>query len=139
MSGHNSFLGPQSMWLGLAVVGAALLGWRTFSPPPDASKVPVAVRSVGVGAAARLEQITKPECVAREGRVWAVLEDGVECMSYVATAKAENAEIVEVLLPLSQAIDARRQHGLHARRDLQRVDRCRQPIGAATGPAASAA
>ena len=96
MSSHNGFLGPQSMWLGLAVIAAAFVGWRSFSPPPEANKAPVAVRSVGVGAESRLEQITKSECIAREGRVWAVLEDGVECISYVASPKAASAEIVLV-------------------------------------------
>ncbi len=92
MSEHGGFLGPQSMWLGLGVVAAALIGWKAFTPAPEANKAPVALRNIIVGADARTVQLTRADCMRLEDRVWVTLDDGVECIAYVASAKAQGAD-----------------------------------------------
>ena len=95
---HGGFLGVQSMWLGLAVAAAALMGWQAFAPRPEVSREPTALLNVGSGADARVEPLTRAQCVAREDRVWAITNEGVECIAFVASPNAQNAATVLVYL-----------------------------------------
>lgn len=92
MSQNGGFLGPQSMWLGLGVFALLLVGWRLLSPAPETGKAPVALRTIVDGAGARTVQLTRSDCLRLEDRVWVSLEDGVECIAFVASPNAGGAE-----------------------------------------------
>lgn len=98
MSKNEGFLSVQSMWVGLAVAAVAMFGWRSFAPQPDTAQAPVAFLNVGSGADAHVDKLTRADCVAREGRVWAVTSDGVECIAYVASPSAQGAGTVLLYL-----------------------------------------
>lgn len=95
---HGGFLGVQSMWLGLAVAAAALFAWQALTPKPEVSREPMAQLNVGSGADARVEMLTRNQCLAREDRVWAITNDGVECIAYAASPNAQNASTVLIYL-----------------------------------------
>lgn len=92
MSNHGGFLGPQSMWLGLGVAALAIVGWKVLAPAPEVNKAPVALRNVADGSDTRTVQLTRADCLRLEDRVWVTLDDGVECIAFVASAKAQGAE-----------------------------------------------
>jgi hypothetical protein len=92
MSQNGGFLGPQSMWLGLGVFALLLFGWKASAPAPDTNQPPVALRTIVDGAGARSVQLNRSDCLRLEDRVWVTLEDGVECIAFVASSKAEGTE-----------------------------------------------
>ncbi len=91
MANNDGFLGAQSMWIGIGVLAAIFFGWRAFGPQPEVSQVPVAQLNVGSGADARVEKLTRTQCLGLEDRVWAVLSDGVECIAYAASPNIQSA------------------------------------------------
>lgn len=95
---HGGFMGPQSVWLGLLVAAAALLGWQALTPGPEAPREPLAHLNVGSGADARVESLNRTQCLARANRVWAVTNDGVECLAFTASSNAQNATTVLIYL-----------------------------------------
>lgn len=94
MANNNGFLSAQSMWIGLGVAAALMLGWRSLAPQPETAQAPVAQLNVGSGAEATVEKLTRQQCLAREERVWAVTSEGVECIAYVASPAAQGAGTV---------------------------------------------
>jgi len=123
MSKDGGFLSVQSMWLGLAVGAAALFGWQAFGPQPGGPGEPLAHLNVGSGEEARVESITRSQCLAQEDRVWAVTAaNGVECISYVASADVQGAGSVLIFFDgdvreerLAGASQLREREGAQAR------------------------
>jgi hypothetical protein len=98
MAQNDGFLGAQSVWIGIAVAAAMFFGWRAFGPQPERSEAPVALLNVGSGADARVDKLTRAQCLAMEDRVWAVMSDGVECLAYAASPDAQGAGTALVYL-----------------------------------------
>ena len=105
MSSDKGFFGPQSVWLGIGVAAAMMFGWQSLQPKPDPDAPPVAVRNVRIGVDMQLQELTRADCLALPDRVWVTLgeaqghaKSSVECISYVASAKAQGAEQAVVFL-----------------------------------------
>jgi pimeloyl-ACP methyl ester carboxylesterase len=98
MANNDGFWSAQSMWLGLGVVAAMMFGWKAFGPQSETSAAPVAHLNVGSGAEARVESLTRAQCLARPDRLWVVMSNGVECISYVASTNVQGAGNVLVFL-----------------------------------------
>ncbi len=99
MTNNSGFFGAQSMWLGLGVAAALMFGWRLIAPgETDAPAGPVAILNVGSGAEARVEKLTRAQCLQREERVWAVTSEGVECIAYVTSPGIQGASTAIVYL-----------------------------------------
>jgi pimeloyl-ACP methyl ester carboxylesterase len=78
-------LDANRMWLAIAA-GAALVlavSWLR-QPSADPSAEPVALVTVKDGDKVRTEQITRAQCLAQGGRVWAAMDGGAECIAYIA-------------------------------------------------------
>lgn len=101
---EKGFFGPRSVWVGIAVLAVLIFGSQAMQPKPDPDKPPTAMRNVRIGADMRIEELTREECLKLPDRVWAVVgqsgnlvgKPGVECISYVASPKAQGAETVVV-------------------------------------------
>lgn len=91
MAQNDGFLGAQSMWIGIGVLAVLFFGWRSFGPQPETQQEPVAQLNVGSGTDARVEKLTRTQCLGLEDRVWAVMADGVECIAYAASSNIQGA------------------------------------------------
>ena len=91
MASNDGFLGAQSMWIGIGVLAVLYFGWRALGPQPETQQEPVAQLNVGSGADARVEKLTRAQCLGLEDRVWAVMSDGVECIAYAASPNIQGA------------------------------------------------
>lgn len=91
MANNDGFLGAQSMWIGIGVLAVLFFGWRSFGPQHETQQEPVAQLNVGSGADARVEKLTRAQCLGLEDRVWTVLPDGVECIAFAASPNIQGA------------------------------------------------
>ena len=78
-------LDPKRMWYVIGALAAAAIG---FSWMRQASREvpaePVAIIATQDGAKAGTDTLTRGQCLAQANRVWVTLEDGAECIAYIA-------------------------------------------------------
>jgi predicted esterase len=73
------------MWYVIAAVALVAIGlgsMRQATRPVPAE--PVAIVATRDGPRARTETLTRGQCLAQPRRLWVVLEDGAECIAYIA-------------------------------------------------------
>lgn len=92
----GGFFSPGNMWLGLGVIVLVFVAWRSFSPQPSAPTEPTATLEVTQHGQTQIVKVNRRDCLAQEGRVWAVIEGGVECMSYVTAGAITGSDPVLV-------------------------------------------
>lgn len=109
MANNDGFFGAQSMWLGIGVLAVLMFGWRAFAPQPEVPDAPVAQLNVGSGADARVEKLTRAQCLALEDRVWVAMSNGVECIAFTASPNTKGSG--NALLYLSGDITEDQQAG----------------------------
>lgn len=78
-------LDPNRIWLAIGVVAAlAIAAAWLRQPANDPSAGPTAITTVKDGDKVRTELMTREQCLAKPARLWAALDEGAECIAYVA-------------------------------------------------------
>jgi pimeloyl-ACP methyl ester carboxylesterase len=79
-------LEPQRIWylISAVVVAALVFSWMRQSARPAPSE-PVAIVATSDGTTGKTETLTRSQCLALPNRVWVALEDGAECIAYIAS------------------------------------------------------
>ena len=73
------------MWYVVAAVAVLALGLNSMRQPNrDPSAEPVAIVTAKDGTGLRTETITQGQCLSQPRRVWVALDEGAECIAYVA-------------------------------------------------------
>ena len=78
-------LDPRRMWYVIAALAVLVLGinWVRNATRPVSTE-PVAIIAGREGAEGATETLTRSQCLARPNRLWIALEDGAECIAYIA-------------------------------------------------------
>lgn len=79
---------PRNIWIGLGLVVAAYLAYSTFQPGEPLGAKGVAYLRTTNGSETSVTRITQGDCEATAQRVWAVADDEVACLAYVASGDA---------------------------------------------------
>lgn len=90
-------LDANRMWLAIAAAAVLILGANWLRPPAtDPSAERTALVTVKEGDRVRTEPLTRVQCLAQARRIWVALEDGAECIAYVAPQGGISSETVVV-------------------------------------------
>jgi pimeloyl-ACP methyl ester carboxylesterase len=85
------------MWYVVAAVAVLALGLNLVRQPNrDPSAEPVAIVTVKDGTGIRTETITQGQCLSQPRRVWVALDEGAECIAYIAPAGGVKGETAVV-------------------------------------------
>ena len=76
-------LDARRMWYVIAALAALAIGIGWLRRPAEPAAEPVAILAARDGV--RTESITRSQCLARPHRIWVAVEDGVECIAYIAS------------------------------------------------------
>jgi pimeloyl-ACP methyl ester carboxylesterase len=78
-------LDPRRMWYVIAALAVVVLGvhWGR-NATRQVSTEPVAIVAGREGAEGATETLTRGQCLALPNRLWIALEDGAECIAYIA-------------------------------------------------------
>lgn len=83
------------MWYAIAAVAVLALGLKLVrQPASEPPAEPVALVTTKDGTGVRVERITRGQCLAQPQRVWVALDDGAECIAYVATDRLSSETAV---------------------------------------------
>ena len=79
-------LDPKRMWYVIAAVAVAAIGlsWMRQASR-QAPGEPVAIVAPREGPNTRTETLTRSQCLALPSRIWVVLEEGAECIAFIAS------------------------------------------------------
>ncbi len=85
------------MWYVVAAVAVFALGLSWMRQPnKDPSVEPVAIATAKDSAGIRTETITRGQCLSQPRRVWVALDEGAECIAYVAPEGGVSGEMAVV-------------------------------------------
>jgi hypothetical protein len=95
------------MWYLIAAVAVAAIGlsWMRQASRQTPAE-PVAIVAAREGSSTRTETLTRGQCLAQSNRVWVVLEDGAECIAYIAADGATSSNASAVLFFEGDVVDA---------------------------------
>ena len=85
-------LDPKRMWYLIAAVAVAAIGlsWMRQGSR-QAPAEPVAIVATRDGANTVTETLTRSQCLALPSRVWVALEEGAECIAFIASGGGSSA------------------------------------------------
>lgn len=91
-------LDAKRMWYVIAAVALAAIGlsWMRQAARPVPAE-PVAIVAAHDGPKTRTETLTRSQCLAQPNRVWVALEDGAECIAYIAPDGGTSGHATAVL------------------------------------------
>ena len=85
-------LGPEKIWPVIALVLVGFVAWNSLKPAPDAGKEPTAAMNVVQDGEVQVAHVNRQDCQRQDGRVWVVIDDGPDCISYVTAGTISASE-----------------------------------------------